>query len=137
MLPNERKQRRQHKLESLLLAEISDMLLEDIKDPRCVGVVIGEVRLAKDLSSAVVLVRARSGGEDVTEHALPALNHASAYIRRELGARLSLRRVPTLKFVADLGIVYSTRVTELLNKLSSADRCAVPKDGENNEDADC
>jgi len=117
MLPEERKALRRMRLESLLLAEISSLVAYEVKDPRCEGVVVTEVRLCKDLSSAVVLIRARHEKEDVTEEALVALTRATSFIRRELGARLCLRRVPNLKFIPDRGLVDSIRVGELLFQL--------------------
>ena len=132
MLPEERKARRKLRLESLLLAEISSLLTYEVKDPKCEGVVVTEVRLGKDFSSAVVLVRARHEKEDVTDEALVALTRATSFIRRELGARLCLRRVPSLKFIPDRGLVDSIRVGELIYKLRAEGKLGT-NDSENED----
>ncbi len=135
MLPEERKNRRRLRLESLLHEEISTLILEDVKDPECEGVVVTGVRLAKDFSSAQVLVRARSEKMDVTDRAIVALTRATSFIRRELGVRLSLRRVPRLKFIADIGLVHSVRISQILNrlaqegKISAEEPCSEIDDG--------
>lgn len=118
MLQEEKRQRRRERLESLLTAEISRLILEDVKDPGCAGVTVSEVRLGKDFTTAVVLVRARDANRDVTESAIPALNRAASFIRKELGTRLSLRRVPHLTFKPDLGLIHSVKIHLLLNELA-------------------
>ena len=100
-----------------LQREVSLIILEEVKDPDCSGVTITAVKVSKDFSHAVISVRARSNELDVTESALNGLNRATPYIRRELASRIGLRKVPSLKFVEDRGLVESVRVSELLRNL--------------------
>lgn len=117
MLPEERKNRRLKMVAATLQREVSLIILEEVKDPACSGVTIIAVKVSKDFSHAVISVRARSAELDVTDKALVGLNRASPYIRRELGSRIGLRKVPALRFVEDRGLVESVRVSELLRGL--------------------
>ncbi len=119
MLPDEKKQRRRKRLESLLLNEISALLASSVKDPGCRGVVLTRLRVSTDLSQALVMVRARREAQDVTGDAVLALNRAAGFIRRELHAQLALKRTPRLKFIEDRGIVESVRISTILNRLRS------------------
>ena len=46
-----------------------------------------------------------------------ALNHAAGFIAHELGQRMLIRRVPSLKFRLDDSIAYSIHISEILNSL--------------------
>lgn len=117
MLPEERKQRRRKRLESLLLSEISALLTSSVKDPACRGVVLTRLKVSSDLSEALVMVRARQDREDVTSEAIPALNRAAGFIRRELHRHLHLKRTPRLRFMGDRGLVESVRISTMLDRL--------------------
>ena len=93
------------KVESLLLEEISEIILkEDLKDPRINKLLsITEVRVSKDLGHAKVYVSFYGDRETFTV-IVDTLNHASGYIRGLLGRRIRLRTIPELKFILDESI---------------------------------
>ncbi len=81
-------------------------LTRELKDPRVSSVMLTVVRVevAHDLSFCKAYVSSLGGIENAKE-ACKALNgNAKGYIRRELGARLGLRKTPDLKFIADNSI---------------------------------
>ena len=90
-------------------------LLREIKDPR-VSKMLSIVKLdvSGDMSYAKVYVSAIEG-KDKTEESVKALKGAAGYIRRELGARLKLRKVPELRFVADNSIEISANISKIVN----------------------
>ena len=47
-----------------------------------------------------------------------ALKGAAGYLRRELGARLSLRKVPELRFVADDSIEQSANISRIIESFN-------------------
>ena len=78
----------------LCLSEI----LKDTKDPRVSRLLsIVKVDVSSDLSYATVYVSAIEGFEE-TVKSVKALKGASGYLRRELGSRMSLRKVPIRSF---------------------------------------
>ncbi|MBQ9768725.1 MAG: 30S ribosome-binding factor RbfA [Clostridia bacterium] len=93
---------------------LSDILRE-VKDPR-VSKLLSIVKLdvSGDMSYAKVYVSAIEGREKTAE-SVKALKNAAGYIRRELGAKLKLRKVPELRFVADDSIEISANISRIVN----------------------
>ena len=89
-------------------------LLREVKDPRISKLLsIVKVDLSGDLSYATVYVSAIEGYE-TTVTSVKALKGASGFLRRELGARLKLRKVPELRFVADDSINISANISRII-----------------------
>ena len=90
-------------------------ILREVKDPR-VSKLLSIVKLdvSGDMSYAKVYVSAIEGKEKTAE-SVKALKGAAGYIRRELGARLKLRKVPELRFVADESIEISAKISRIVN----------------------
>ncbi len=89
-------------------------LLREIKDPRVSKLLsIVKVDVSGDLSYATVYVSAIEGFE-ATVSSVKALKGAAGFLRRELGARLSLRKVPELRFVADDSIEQSANISKII-----------------------
>jgi ribosome-binding factor A len=76
-------------------------------------VTVTEVRVADDLRDASVYVTV-AGDEEEHNQALRALQHAAAYVRKQLGFALNLRHTPALHFVRDTVEEKATRVDTLL-----------------------
>ena len=90
-------------------------LLREVKDPR-VSKLLSIVKLdvSGDMSYATVYVSAIEGSEKTAE-SVKALNKSAAgYLRREIGQRMKLRKVPEFKFVADDSIETSARISEII-----------------------
>ena len=95
----------------IALAEI----LRDVKDPRVSKLLsIVKVDVSGDLSYATVYVSAIEGYE-ATISSVKALKGAAGFIRKELGARLKLRKVPELRFVADDSIEQSANISKIID----------------------
>ncbi len=89
-------------------------LLRGIKDPRVSKLLsIVKVDVSGDLSYATVYVSAIEGYE-TTVNSVKALKGAAGYLRREMGMRLSLRKVPELRFVADDSIEQSANISKII-----------------------
>lgn len=90
-------------------------LLREVKDPRVSKLLsIVKVDVSGDLSYATVYVSAIEGFE-ATISSVKALKGAAGFLRRELGARLSLRKVPELRFVADDSIEQSANISKIID----------------------
>jgi ribosome-binding factor A len=97
--------------------EINAMLAGELKDPRLEGsVVISEVRVQPDMKHARVFVNVKGSNREQND-AIKALEHASAFIRREIIERLQLRRVPELHFTLDLSQEHVERIEQLLKEV--------------------
>ncbi len=90
-------------------------ILREVKDPRVSPLLsIVKVDVSGDLSYAKVYVSAMEGAEK-TEESVKGLKSAAGYIRRELGHRLQLRKVPELRFVADDSIAHSAHISQIID----------------------
>ena len=93
-------------------------LLREVKDPRVSKLLsIVKVDVSGDLSYATVYVSAIEGFE-TTVNSVKALKGAAGYLRRELGARLKLRKVPELRFIADDSIEQSANISRIIENFN-------------------
>ena len=94
--------------------ELAD-LLREVKDPRVSKLLsIIKIDLSADLSYATVYVSAIEG-YDKTVESVKGLKNAAGYLRRELGARLKLRKTPELRFIADNSIEHSAHIAKIID----------------------
>jgi ribosome-binding factor A len=108
------------RVNELLRAELSDLILREVKDPR-VGeglVTITEIRVSPDLRHATVFV-SHLGSDEEREHALEGLQRAAPFLHRELVQRLRMRAVPQLVFRFDPSIERGARLSDLIRKVSN------------------
>lgn len=96
--------------------EISD-IMRSLKDPRIGGLIsIVKMDLSGDLSHCKVYVSSIDGME-AAQNAVLGLTSASGFIKRELNARMKLRKLPELKFIADDSIAHSADIARMLGDL--------------------
>ena len=96
--------------------ELSEIIRDDMKDPRVKGLVsVTHVELSRDISTASVYLSCLGGTEE-QEETIKAFKQAAGYIRGELANRLRLRFMPELNFKADHSIRQGARIHELLNQ---------------------
>lgn len=110
--------RRVARVAELIKREVSQILLSEIKDDRVgAGMVsIVDVEVSNDLQNARIFVSIY-GDETAQHRAMEGLAAATPFVRREIGQRLSLRRVPTVVFLQDRSLERGSRVLALLNQL--------------------
>ena len=103
----------------LLQAEIADLLLRQLKDPRLSMATISRVDVSPDLREARVYV-SRVGDEDEQKETMAGFARAVGFIRSQLGKRVKLRHTPNLTFILDTAIADGVRISRLLHDLTSA-----------------
>lgn len=109
--------RRLDRINELLRDELSQLVLRSVKDPRLCGIIsITRVVCSPDLRYARVFVSVL-GSDDERRSSLQGFTAASAFLRRELSARLDLRRVPELQFQADTSIEASSQLLQMMKDL--------------------
>lgn len=104
---------RANRLAETLKEEISQMIREDIKDPRIGFVTVTAVDVADDLGHAKVYVSVLGSAEQAKE-SLDILNRAAGYMRGEVGKRIRLRHVPEIVFKYDPSIEQGAHIAKLL-----------------------
>src|SRR6185436_1316403 len=109
-----------------LRAEISDLLAREVHDPGIGFLTITQVTVTPDLQVARVYYTTL-GDERARRDTARALGRATPFLRRQLGSRLRLKRVPLLEFFFDESIERGDRIERILNDIS-AERPAVEGD---------
>lgn len=107
---------RTERIDELLRQEIGQILEREIADPRIGFVTITSVETAPDLRHAKLWVSV-IGQPAEREATVAALGRAMPFVRRELGARLRLRRIPEFHVRLDDSAERGTRVLQLLHEL--------------------
>ena len=136
---------RSDRMAEQLRRELSEIVQDEVKDPRLGFFSFTEVRMSRDLSHAVVYtsvlefenedsVQASANRSDANaskEHqpkvnqlkeTVDVLNRATGFIRKKIASRIQARIVPTLKFVADDSVSRGSEMDVLIRNALHSDR---------------
>lgn len=109
-------QLRIEKVQELIKQEVSQIILQELKDPRIGFVTVTQVDVTGDLRSAKIYVSLMGSQEQIKE-CWDGLQKSLGYIRREIGKRIRLRCTPELSFQLDKSLDYSVHIQKLLTKV--------------------
>jgi ribosome-binding factor A len=112
--------RRPDRLSGEIREELSRLISRSLKDPRLGFVTVTRVELSTDLRHARVFVSVL-GSEQERKESMKALHSAAGFLRREIGHRIRMRRVPELDIRYDQGLDNTQRVADLLREVGPAD----------------
>ncbi len=101
--------------------ELAELIQRELSDPRLGMVTVSAVEVSRDLAVAKVFFTVLNPGHDVKQ-TLDGLNHATGFLRRELGRRMKLRIVPELRFQYDSSVENGSRLSALIDKAVSGDK---------------
>ena len=105
---------RTERVNELMRRELVLLLKQESKDPRLKQVVITDVVVSRDLTSAKVFFSVDVDSVKIVE---TSLNKASGFFRSSLSKTLDLRHTPTLSFIYDTAPNTGARIDDLLSKL--------------------
>jgi ribosome-binding factor A len=105
-----------------LRAEIANLLAREVHDPGIGFLTITYVHVSPDLQVARVYYTTL-GDEKARRETSRALGRATPFLRRQIGSRLRLKRVPLLEFFFDASIERGDRIERILNDIG-AERAA-------------
>jgi ribosome-binding factor A len=109
--------RRPRRIAEAVRGYLAEELIGGLGDARLAGAVVTRVEVSPDLGYAEIQVRLMTDSDEKTrQKVLGALARASGHLRRGLGPRLGLKRVPELRFHYDTGPDARARVDELLEE---------------------
>jgi len=109
---------RTDRIDELLRQEIGEILSREVGDPRVGFATVTEVETAPDLRHARVWISV-IGQRGERDETIAALEGAMPFVRRQLGTRLRLKRIPELHVRLDDSAERGTRVLQLINELES------------------
>jgi ribosome-binding factor A len=101
---------------------LSEMLSRGaVHDPGIGFLTITRVKVSADLQMARVFYTTL-GDDKARRETARALERATPFFRRQVGARLQLRRVPELEFTFDQSIAHQDRIEQILRDLHDEQR---------------
>jgi len=92
------------------------MIARNLKDRRVGFVTVTGVQMSPDLRHAKIFVSLMGSGEE-KEASMAALNHASGWIRHELGQRMRMKFLPEIVFLTDTSQEYGEHIDKLIDEI--------------------
>ena len=91
--------KRSDRIADLLKVEISQVLSQEVKDPRAQGITVLNVMLTPDMKKADILISQSNSFNEVNlDEVKQGLEKAKGFIRKKLSQNLNLRRTPEIFF---------------------------------------
>jgi ribosome-binding factor A len=112
---------RNQRLGAQMMRSLSELLRFETKDPALADVSLTAVDLSKDLSVARIYFSLLNPDDD-PQPAIAGLKRASGFLRSKLGAALTVRQVPELRFVHDDSIAHGAEMSRLIDDATGANR---------------
>ncbi|MGP8154193.1 MAG: 30S ribosome-binding factor RbfA [Smithella sp.] len=109
--------KRADRVSELIRADMSDIIMKEVKDPRLHSVTITSVKVTDDLRNAKIYF-VEMGKDECSPEIKAGLTQAAGFIRRELGKRVQLRCVPELTFIHDQSFAYGNRIEKILAQIA-------------------
>jgi ribosome-binding factor A len=127
---------RSQRIADRIREELSEILIQEISDPRLGGVSITDVTVDRELTVAEIYFSSLDGSER-SQEILEGFQHAQGFLRRELSRRIELRIFPRLRFHWDPTFERADRIEKIIASLHSAEEASVPEadSEEDGEDA--
>jgi ribosome-binding factor A len=98
--------------------ELSQIIQQEIKDPRIGFVTVTGVEMSGDLQIAKVFISVLGTAQD-KQQSLAGLEKAKGYIRSEIGRRIHMRHIPELIFSIDESLEHSEHISRLLRDVNA------------------
>ena len=113
--------------------ELSQLIAREVHDPGVGFITLTRVKVSPDLQLARVYYTSM-GDEQAQRETAKALKRAAPFLRRQLGQRIRLRRVPEVEFFYDESIARGDRIEQILQELKAeADSRRPDNDGDGDE----
>ncbi len=93
--------------------ELAALLLREVHDPGIGFVTLTRVKVSPDLQMARVYYT-QLGDDKARRETVRALERATPFLRRHIGARMRLRRVPEIRFEFDESVGHQDRIEKIL-----------------------
>jgi ribosome-binding factor A len=99
-------------------SELALLIAREVHDPGVGFLTLTRVKVTPDLQLARVFYTSL-GDEKAQRETARALGRAAPFLRRQLGQRIRLRRVPELEFLYDQSIAQNDRIEQILQNLKA------------------
>ncbi len=106
------------RLNNLFLAELSNIIFKEIKNPVIKTVTLTAVEITNDLSFAKVYFTCMNEDKDKV---LEELNSAKGFLRTKLANTIDIRHTPELIFEFDNSIEYGMNIERIIERIHEKD----------------
>jgi ribosome-binding factor A len=113
---------------------LSEVIRDEIRDPRAAMVNVNAVDVVRDLSVAKVYITVVGGDEVACEQAAEVLNNAAGFLRSHVSRALTMRSSPRLQFFYDVTTHRAQALSGLIDKAIAADKSKQPATPDNPAD---
>lgn len=124
----EGKNQRLVRVEREIVRELSELIHEELKDPRIGFVTLIDCEVSPDLRVAHVFA-SPMGDKRQQSATMQGLQSASGFLSVELGKRMRMRRTPTVTFVRDDSIARGIRMSTIIEEVQRRDDARRKGDG--------
>jgi ribosome-binding factor A len=107
---------RHERVSESIREELDELIAYEMSDPRIGSATVTEVLISHDYRKAVIRLALIGTAAEQTA-TLDALNHAKAFLRRELTERLQLFKTPELLFEAALAADLAAKAAKILKRI--------------------
>src|SRR5574340_63064 len=101
--------------------ELRRLLMREVKDPGVGFITLTGVTVTPDLQMARVYYTT-IGDDTARQQTRRALERATPFLRRHVGQRLQLRRVPELEFFFDESVERGDRIERIIRQLHEGEQ---------------
>src|SRR5688572_8522460 len=108
-----------------ILQELGTLLVREVHDPGIGFITLTRTKVSPDLQ-LVRIYYTLIGDDKRKREAQKALERATPFLRRQIGARVRLRRVPELRFEFDQSVEHQERIERILLDLEEERRIRGP-----------
>jgi ribosome-binding factor A len=125
---------RSQRMAEQIRRDLSEIVREELKDPRLGLFSFTEVKLSKDLSNAIVFCSVLEG--EHSDETIETLNHAAGFLRSRIAERMHSRTVPVFRFLKDVSAERGEAMDALIRKAVSADEAKHPHPIDDDNESD-
>ena len=118
---------RVERIQEQVREEVSQMLATEVRDPGVGLVTVTRAKVTGDLSLARVYWTIMGDAAERKKTA-KALERAAGFVRHLLAERLSLRRVPEVKFIYDESVAAQDRIEQIIQEIHAEDAARTVND---------
>ena len=105
------------RVEELLKREISNIIQQELQDPRIGFITVTKVAVARDLKNANIWISIFKDDPEAKKKSFKALIGARNRIQESLAHKVKLRYLPQLQFKLDTSIEYTVRIEKIIERL--------------------
>lgn len=107
--------KRSARVSDLIREEVADIIMYKIKHKTLGFVTVTGAKVSPDLRNATIYLSVLNDDEKIKT--VRKLNESKTFIKGELGKRLKMKYIPTLKFMIDEAVEYGRKIDYMLDTI--------------------